>query len=757
MVQHHDAVTGTEMQHVAFDYAMRLSRGAHRAASATSAALRTLVGGAGEWTRCELLNVSVCQPTQDATRVHIGDDAMTRTALGANGSLEFAVYNPLAQARTATIHLPVHSSSIVIRRQSSQQALALQVVPSPHPVTNYATDNSGAAAPLTAVFQTPLEPMSLTTFTLSGAVDPTTTPSVPAPEPHAARPVTSRPTPVAIAGAASSGVRVATIGGAADGGFTLENEYFALSFDAHGALSSVVQKGTGTSVAMRIDPRYYVPHYAVGTARESDQPSGAYIFRPNSSAPVPIRPSGAPLSFVRVGGPTDLVQEVRQVWAEWTNLTIRLTRGARAVEVALTAGPLPSKNGTELVMHVATDIATNGSLYTDSNGRDMMHRQRNHRPTWSLNMSHFEAAAGNYYPATTAAYVRDERMQLTLLVDAPQGVASLSDGCIEVMAHRRLVQDDARGVGEPLNETEYTAPYAQLAIEASASAEAPSLGARGATDGVSTAADRQNDAALKSPLTDSNGVRVGLSRTGGGKHSGRGLIIRAHYWLSLEPPASSAAIWRPLQDAIYAPAQAVFRVPGVANAHGSKGVAATAPPSTTTGKATAPRLPLALPAPSFLARALPVNVQIITLRWMPDGGILLRLAHQFGIGEDAKLALPISLDLRTLFSPAAFVVESAVETSLTTNQLKSKMLARRAANAAAARAVRAGGTAGQAGGNGMANDGAWVVEGEPNGMAPHDWRRAPPLDWEKSTAVTLGPLEIKTFLLSLQKDGVRHD
>jgi len=40
-------------------------------------------------------------------------------------------------------------------------------------------------------------------------------------------------------------------------------------------------------------------------------------------------------------------------------------------------------------------------------------------------------------------------------LDRSQGGSSMADGSIEIMIHRRLIHDDARGVGEPLNETAY--------------------------------------------------------------------------------------------------------------------------------------------------------------------------------------------------------------------------------------------------------------------------------------------------------------
>ncbi|KAL6078170.1 Mannosidase alpha class 2B member 1 [Balamuthia mandrillaris] len=101
-----------------------------------------------------------------------------------------------------------------------------------------------------------------------------------------------------------------------------------------------------------------------------------------------------------------------------------------------------------------TNISNAHTWYTDSEGQEMQQRRYNYRPTWQLQVN--EPVAGNYYPINTAAYINDTNsdMRFTIVTDRSQGASSLTNGEFEVMLHRRLLHDDSRGVGEPLNETE---------------------------------------------------------------------------------------------------------------------------------------------------------------------------------------------------------------------------------------------------------------------------------------------------------------
>jgi lysosomal alpha-mannosidase len=45
----------------------------------------------------------------------------------------------------------------------------------------------------------------------------------------------------------------------------------------------------------------------------------------------------------------------------------------------------------------------------------------------------------SYYPVNAAAYLKDANSQFTLLVDRSEAGASINDGSVEFMVHRRLL------------------------------------------------------------------------------------------------------------------------------------------------------------------------------------------------------------------------------------------------------------------------------------------------------------------------------
>ena len=86
-----------------------------------------------------------------------------------------------------------------------------------------------------------------------------------------------------------------------------------------------------------------------------------------------------------------------------------------------------------MVSRFTTDLQTNGLFYTDSNGRELLERKRNYRPTFELDLT--ERQSGNYYPVTSRILIRDttRQQEVAVLNDRSQGGSSLNDGQVELM------------------------------------------------------------------------------------------------------------------------------------------------------------------------------------------------------------------------------------------------------------------------------------------------------------------------------------
>jgi len=155
------------------------------------------------------------------------------------------------------------------------------------------------------------------------------------------------------------------------------------------------------------------------------------------------------------------------VWNDWVTQSWRVYAGRAHVELQETVGPIPISDGLgkEIITQYITEAnLTNSTWYTDAQGLEIQTRIRNHRATWNLSVN--EPVAGNYYPVDMGSFIRDYTadIQLTLINDRSSGMSSIYDGEIEVMVHRRLLHDDGRGVGQPLNESNIVREIKNLII-----------------------------------------------------------------------------------------------------------------------------------------------------------------------------------------------------------------------------------------------------------------------------------------------------
>ncbi|XP_004084261.3 lysosomal alpha-mannosidase [Oryzias latipes] len=391
VAQHHDAVSGTAKQHVTNDYARKLADGWQRCQVLVSNSLASLSGSSAPRIYCDLLNVSVCPLTESSKKFSV------------------TVYNPLARPVVWPVRLPVYGSAYLIKdpKGNSVDSQVLSV----SKATREVRRNRGHAAN-ELVFQVQAPPLGYTTYSVS---------SLQGRPSSAASPKRGAPT-------------------------SIQNKFLQVNFDPDTGLISGLSN-LETKQSINLTQNFYWYNASDGKNSESKQPSGAYIFRPNSTVPFVIS-RVAQTETIQ----TSVVQEVRQWFSPWVSQVVRLYADSRALELEWTVGPLPVSDGLgkEVITRLDSSIKTSEMFYTDSNGREILQRRKDFRPTWQLKQS--EPIAGNYYPINTRAFIKDDVDQLTVVTDRSQGGGSIQNGSLEIMLHRRLLYDDYRGVGEPLNE-----------------------------------------------------------------------------------------------------------------------------------------------------------------------------------------------------------------------------------------------------------------------------------------------------------------
>ncbi|XP_072346983.1 lysosomal alpha-mannosidase [Scyliorhinus torazame] len=523
VAQHHDAVSGTEKQHVADDYAKKLAKGWDRCEVLVSNALASLSGLKQNFIFCNKLNISVCPRIEDL------------------GQFTVTLYNPLARAVNVFVRIPVNGTRYTVTDPKGSSVLN-QIVPVSDFTKAVRKDRGNAVNEL--VFQARVAALGFSTYSVSRKSDSA---------------VFRRPLP------------------RRKGALKIENEYIRVLFDTNTGLISKIDN-LQKNLSLPVTQSFYWYSASTGN-RESGQPSGAYIFRPKGEIPFPMTKKVETYTVQ-----TDLFQEVYQNFSSWCSQTVRLYKKQKFVELEWTVGPIPIRDniGKEVISRFDTPLKTDGIFYTDSNGREILARRRNYRPTW--NLSQTEPVAGNYYPVNSRIYIKDGKIQLTVLTDRSQGGSSIKDGSLELMVHRRLLYDDNRGVGEALSEPGY---------------------------------------------------------------DGKGLIVRGKHLVFLETVDDSAELHR-LQ------AQAEYMAPWTIMAEG-----AGTPYSSHLNHVS---------EFSALKEELPHNLHLLTLAQWDSHSFLIRLEHQFELGESSVYSKPVTVDLTNLFS--AFEITSVEEMSLGFNQRK---------------------------------------------------------------------------------------
>uniref|UniRef100_A0AAG5DR73 Alpha-mannosidase n=1 Tax=Anopheles atroparvus TaxID=41427 RepID=A0AAG5DR73_ANOAO len=402
VMQHHDAITGTEKQHVADDYARMLYEAIEACSANTRSALNQLTGERDsfkfDWTYCKNANVSACALTENSANIVV------------------LLYNPLGHSSSDIVRLPVKEGHYIVRNDRSQ-TVPSTLIPIPSSVLDLPFRDSAATHELVFPAEQ-IAPVGYRSFYVSK-------------EQEERKDTTSS---------------TATI--CQEDNISIGNDLLTVHFDENGFMSSITLEGE----THPLKQNFLFYEGAYGNNEEfRNRSSGAYIFRPNGTEKAVTEV--VEIQVVK----SEIVQEVHQIFNEWISQVIRVYAGQDRVELEWLVGPIPIDDGTgkEIVSRFESNIASEGVFWTDSNGREMLRRVRDKRETWNLDL--LEPVSGNYYPITAKIALDDDQYRMSLLNDRAQGGSSLKDGQLELMVHRRLLRDDAFGVGEALNETQFGA------------------------------------------------------------------------------------------------------------------------------------------------------------------------------------------------------------------------------------------------------------------------------------------------------------
>jgi alpha-mannosidase len=452
---HHDGMSGTERQDVTDDYEQRISESSFEVEAGIALSLSKMLGvAAADLDHCNCnqasncLNMSVCSATSGASGFsvvawnpngHTSHEVVRLPVMGTSWAVTDAngqsVQASVVDLDARTLGLPLlYLNSYGMNATQKQQAL--------DQLKNQATHE--------LVFEIEVPAVGFATYQCN---------STAVHQEHAV---------------------VAERLDTSDGPMVVGNEMYDIEFN-NGMMTKITNKVSGISTPFTIDWGWY--NSSVGGCTDlsdvdpkirepacSGQKSGAYIFRPNSSEVFYPGPKQVPKITVTKSA---VVTEVSQQFSEWATHVVRLYKGQPYVEVEWTAGPIPidtpwidpvafDKNkkpmdnnwGKEVIVRYTSGIQSGQTWYTDSNGKEMVKRVYNKRgPTYPSVYNISEPVAGNYYPVNALMSLDDGKMELAVLTDVSQGGSSLKDGQLELMVHRRIQDDDSRGVQEPLNET----------------------------------------------------------------------------------------------------------------------------------------------------------------------------------------------------------------------------------------------------------------------------------------------------------------
>lgn len=375
VMQHHDAITGTERQFVAEDYHKELHASIVGCGDVTRSSLNQLMSDTRkfEFSSCLNLNISRCDVSESSEKFMV------------------TVYNPLAHGTSQHVRFPVAGGSYEV-------------------IDPYNVEVPAQIVPISKAM------MNQTFYRLSN----TTNELV-----FAAEDVPAMGFKAYFITRTSPQTRKLSAERVALASTTIGNDDFRITFNASGFLSTITIDGETSRLSQN-----FLFYQEVGGANlySTFRAAGAYTLRPFYNETGRSLTQKVELEVVRGAH----VDEIHQKFNDWISQVVRVYKNERFVEFEWLVGPIPEdRKARSIISRFTTDINTEGEFFTDLNGREMMKRRRNKRDTWDVKLK--ERIPGNYYPVTTKIAIQDERHRLAVLTDRSQGGSSMFDGTLELM------------------------------------------------------------------------------------------------------------------------------------------------------------------------------------------------------------------------------------------------------------------------------------------------------------------------------------
>ena len=362
VVQHHDSITGTAKPIVFANYNQWLHWGAGKAAAVMAVALQDKWGG--EW------DGALCDEEYAGCPGVLVCNALQRPLI-VNASMR--IFNPLGWAVNTTVvlkYLPTGGTRLMVTDEAGWPVLTQP--------DGAAATGRGKAVAFRVLDVPPLSYKGFSLAELAAAGDAAQAPIV----------LSSR------SSSSSSG-----------GGSVMENEFLTLQFAPDGQLQSVTDRASGVTTAVEVQLGWYN--------------STGDMFAWNTDGKGFHRFNEQPQTTQSHGA---VFQQVTTKMVESNvTLTLRLPEGSPVFEVIATVGAhmtIAEAMSKMVAVRFQTQIATQGSFYTDSNGMGLLKRQSG-------------VAARNTYPSVSYSLINDTKSGLFVLNDRAQAAQSVVDGSLE--------------------------------------------------------------------------------------------------------------------------------------------------------------------------------------------------------------------------------------------------------------------------------------------------------------------------------------